>query len=352
MLSVEASGLSGLCTTGQAEPGQRGRAESGGSSLLVLVQPVTTHSKASVDAPREEQIFACFPPLSGQRTDTAHRLTKRAQRLGTGAVELGSLALGLHSSASGASGANHASGSAFSSRFADAPTLSRANGAMLVVAYIVQLYGTAAAELADTAPPPAGDVQLPLSSCLSWIPQPLHPLLRTLVVAALRLGPRPRHVAFIMDGNRRSARVRNLPVRVGHEEGFEALKRVLSFLLKLEIPHVTVYAFSIENFNRDPHEVDALLDMARTRLVEICQHGYVFFLRSRSGRLREGSHQVLSSLRPSALLQQHGVQIRVIGRRDLLPPDVQTSCAEAEALTAGNTRFVMYRLLPCAPPAP
>lgn len=59
----------------------------------------------------------------------------------------------------------------------------------------------------------------------------------------------------------------------GHEEGFEALKRVLSFFLKLDIPHVTVYAFSIENFNRDPKEVEALMDMARVRLVEICEKG-------------------------------------------------------------------------------
>lgn len=195
---------------------------------------------------------------------------------------------------------------------------------MLVIAHIVQVYvnrhTSAAQQDDDPLPPPASEVHLPLSSCLSWIPQPLHPLLRTLVVSALRLGPRPQHVAFIMDGNRRSARVRNLPVRVGHEEGFEALKRVLSFLLKLDIPHVTVYAFSIENFNRDPNEVNALLDMARTRLVEICQHG--------------------------ALLQQHGVQIRVIGRRDLLPPDVQASCAEAEALTAQNTRGILNLCCP------
>ncbi|POY72035.1 putative Ditrans,polycis-undecaprenyl-diphosphate synthase ((2E,6E)-farnesyl-diphosphate specific) [Rhodotorula taiwanensis] len=193
---------------------------------------------------------------------------------------------------------------------------------MLVIAYAVQLYTSAKRrrEPQDPPPPPAGDVHLPLSSCLSWIPTICHPLLRSLVIHALRLGPRPHHVAFIMDGNRRSARVRNLPVRVGHEEGFEALKRVLSFLLKLDIPHVTVYAFSIENFNRDPGEVDALLDMARTRLVEICQHG--------------------------ALLQQHGVQIRVIGRRDLLPPDVQASCSEAEALTAQNTRGILNLCCP------
>ncbi|GAA5999964.1 undecaprenyl diphosphate synthase family protein [Rhodotorula paludigena] len=164
------------------------------------------------------------------------------------------------------------------------------------------------------------DVHLPFSSVLAWIPSLFHPSLRSLLIAALRLGPRPKHVAFIMDGNRRSARVRNLPVRVGHEEGFDALKRVLSFLLKLEIPHVTVYAFSIENFNRDPKEVDALMGMARTRLVEICQHG--------------------------ALLQQYGVQIRVLGRRDLLPLDVQDSCAQAEDMTAQNTKGILNLCCP------
>jgi ditrans,polycis-polyprenyl diphosphate synthase len=94
-----------------------------------------------------------------------------------------------------------------------------------------------------------------------------------MIVNILKLGPVPQHIAFIMDGNRRSARERALPVRVGHEEGFDALKRVLSFLLKLQVSHVTVYAFSIENFNRDPVEVDSLMEMARSRLVEICEKG-------------------------------------------------------------------------------
>ncbi|GAA5891779.1 hypothetical protein JCM8208_002882 [Rhodotorula glutinis] len=173
---------------------------------------------------------------------------------------------------------------------------------------------------ATTPDSATSDVHLPFSSFLAWIPRFLHPFLRSLLVRSLRLGPRPRHVAFIMDGNRRSARTRNLPVRVGHEEGFDALKRVLSFLLKLDIPHVTVYAFSIENFNRDPTEVDALMAMARTRLVEICQHG--------------------------ALLQQYGIQIRVLGRRDLLPLDVQDSCAKAEEMTASNTKGILNLCCP------
>ena len=113
----------------------------------------------------------------------------------------------------------------------------------------------------------------------------LHPPLRSLLIASLRLLPRPAHVAFIMDGNRRSARARQLPVRVGHEEGFDALKRVLSFFLRLDITCVTVYAFSIENFNRDPAEVDCLMAMARQRLVEICEKGSVSRIREVASRV-------------------------------------------------------------------
>lgn len=177
------------------------------------------------------------------------------------------------------------------------------------------------------------DPPLPLSSSIPlYLPKFTHPFLRNLLISSLSVLPRPAHIAFIMDGNRRSARERSLPVRVGHEEGFEALKRVLSFLLRLGIPHVTVYAFSIENFNRSPEEVEALMGMARNRLVEICRHGCVLLFLSPSFL------PLTDPCSDRALLQQHGVQIRVLGRRDLLPPDVQASCEEAERMTAHNTR--------------
>lgn len=58
------------------------------------------------------------------------------------------------------------------------------------------------------------------------IPQPFHGPLRRLLVRALALLPLPKHVAFIMDGNRRKARMEGVEVIKGHEKGFEALKTV------------------------------------------------------------------------------------------------------------------------------
>lgn len=58
------------------------------------------------------------------------------------------------------------------------------------------------------------------------IPKPFHGPLRRLLIHALRLLPLPKHVAFIMDGNRRAARSEGLSTIRGHEKGFEALKGV------------------------------------------------------------------------------------------------------------------------------
>ena len=72
----------------------------------------------------------------------------------------------------------------------------------------------------------------------------------------LRGGEMPNHVAFIMDGNRRFARRKNEKVIKGHESGFNKLAQVLSWCEMLNIPEVTVYAFSAENFKRSqvrPH---------------------------------------------------------------------------------------------------
>jgi hypothetical protein len=80
----------------------------------------------------------------------------------------------------------------------------------------------------------------------------LHRAARYLAATVMRAGPVPRHVAFIMDGNRRWAKTNGLKTHSGHTAGYEAMCAVLEHCKDLGVEVVTVYAFSIENFKRDP----------------------------------------------------------------------------------------------------
>ena len=71
----------------------------------------------------------------------------------------------------------------------------------------------------------------------------------------------PKHIAIIMDGNRRWARQRNLPVKMGHKEGAETLKKAVRYANKRGIEYITVYAFSTENWKREKEEVDSLMSL-------------------------------------------------------------------------------------------
>ena len=84
--------------------------------------------------------------------------------------------------------------------------------------------------------------------------------------AVRQLGPVPAHIAFCMDGNRRYAKKEQLELGNGHVAGFESMLRILVACYQLGIQTVSVYAFSIENFNRAPEESEALFDLVRTRL--------------------------------------------------------------------------------------
>ena len=70
-----------------------------------------------------------------------------------------------------------------------------------------------------------------------------------------------KHIAIIMDGNRRWAKERNLPSAVGHKKGVDALKATMRAFDDLGIKYLTVYAFSTENWNRKPEEVNFLMDL-------------------------------------------------------------------------------------------
>jgi len=143
------------------------------------------------------------------------------------------------------------------------------------------------------------------------LPRLVHGPVRDIVTSALRLGPLPAHIALVMDGNRRLARREGIQTLRGHELGFEALKGLLAFFLKLGIAHITVYAFAIDNFQRSADEVEGLMTLAKDKLLELGQKG--------------------------ELLQRYGVRVYIIGHRELLRPDVQEACERLEQMTAHNT---------------
>jgi len=120
----------------------------------------------------------------------------------------------------------------------------------------------------------------------------------------------PKHVAVIMDGNRRWARGRRLPTIEGHRRGVLALRELVRGCNELRIPIVTVYAFSTENWKRAALEVSLLLDL----LVQFATS-------------------------EEAELNQNGVRVKAIGRVDALPPHQRRAIAELERRTAANDRL-------------
>lgn len=88
-----------------------------------------------------------------------------------------------------------------------------------------------------------------------------------------------KHIAVIMDGNRRWAKEKNLPSAFGHKKGVDALKTVMYACDDFGIKYLTVYAFSTENWNRKKEEVDFLMNLLaetiKNELQEMHEHGVV-----------------------------------------------------------------------------
>jgi len=122
--------------------------------------------------------------------------------------------------------------------------------------------------------------------------------------------PPPVHVAIIMDGNGRWAKLRGLPRTAGHRRGVEAVRETVKAAVDLGIGYLTLYGFSSENWNRPPPEVDDLMGLLR------------FYLRSEI-----------------AELHRQGVRLRSIGDRARLAPDIVRLIEEAEERTRANVKL-------------
>ena len=76
----------------------------------------------------------------------------------------------------------------------------------------------------------------------------------------------PKHIAIIMDGNRRWAKSRGKPASFGHKEGAKTLEKIVRYANKIGVEHITVYAFSTENWKRTSEEVSALMTLFQSYL--------------------------------------------------------------------------------------
>ena len=122
-----------------------------------------------------------------------------------------------------------------------------------------------------------------------------------------------RYVAIIMDGNARWASERGLHVLEGHRRGARALRETVRNAVELGVLELTVYAFSTENWTRPPEEVGGLMGLF-SELIET----------------------------ETPELDEEGVRMRFIGRRDRISGDLRERMSWAERVTGANSRMSLF----------
>ncbi len=122
----------------------------------------------------------------------------------------------------------------------------------------------------------------------------------------------PRHVAVIMDGNGRWAQRRGLPRIVGHRRGIQSVRAVVEEGCRLGLEQLTLYCLSVENWKRPPRELTFLMRLLRHFLI----------------------------VERDELMEQN-VQLRMIGHRDGLPPDVLAEFERTAEQTAANDGMIL-----------
>lgn len=122
----------------------------------------------------------------------------------------------------------------------------------------------------------------------------------------------PKHIAIIMDGNRRWAKDRNIETRLGHKQGAETLKKIAKYANNIGIQHMTVYAFSTENWKRTKEEVGALMALLQIYVNDFLNDPDL-----------------------------ENVRIRVLGDISKLDAGLQNSIKKAIARTENNTGLIL-----------
>lgn len=126
----------------------------------------------------------------------------------------------------------------------------------------------------------------------------------------------PRHIGFIVDGNRRWAKKHGLPTYEGHLAGYERLKEVLLEVLSHGVEYASAYVFSTENWKRTEKEVSYLM----TLLMKVLKDDLNIF-------------------------DEHEVRLRVVGSRDELKPKLREAIEKAEEVTKDNKKGTLLLCL-------
>jgi undecaprenyl diphosphate synthase len=121
-----------------------------------------------------------------------------------------------------------------------------------------------------------------------------------------------KHIAIIMDGNRRWAKKRNLPIAVGHRTGADTLQKIIEYCIDIKLKYLTVYAFSTENWKRSPEEVNDLMNLLREYLVKLEKDN-----------------------------KDRNAKIRIIGDINRLDEDLQEKIIRIQERTSQNTGLVI-----------
>lgn len=122
----------------------------------------------------------------------------------------------------------------------------------------------------------------------------------------------PRHVCIIMDGNGRWAKNRLMPRNYGHRKGVDATRRSVEFFARNGVDHLTLFAFSSENWNRPQDEVDGLMDL---------------FVQSLQQNIET--------------LDEQNIRIRFIGDREPFTPNLRKQIQDSEGKTADNRQMTL-----------
>ncbi len=122
----------------------------------------------------------------------------------------------------------------------------------------------------------------------------------------VKKGRKPQHVAIILDGNRRWAAHKALISWIGHRHGANKIDELMDWCLELDVKFITLYAFSTENFDRPPQEVEEIMKLIKEKLLSILENERI---------------------------HENKIRVKAIGRLDLLPPAIQEVIQRVEETT-------------------